>query len=173
MAALCRSTSKPLAAWCQKILCGMLSLEVASVQRIFSCAHRIPASNNWRIDSCPQPGSHIKWLLALAIFLLPWACFGCLRNQDYPYNIQKEVYPYDRFIYHYISKHITEKTRQAVVNQQFRDMLLHDPCIALQKGYLGETFSLSEQEQDLITSIRAQSLSDLAKQVNHSLLGNY
>jgi hypothetical protein len=61
----------------------------------------------------------------------------------------------------------------AVVNQQFRDMLLHDPCIALQKGYLGETFSLSEQEQDLITSIRAQSLSDLAKQVNHSLLGNY
>jgi hypothetical protein len=61
----------------------------------------------------------------------------------------------------------------AVVNQQFRDMLLHDPCIALQKGSLGETFSLSEEEQDLITSIRAQSLSDLAKQINHSLLGNY
>jgi hypothetical protein len=61
----------------------------------------------------------------------------------------------------------------AVVNQQFCDMLLHDPSIALQKGYLGEAFSLSKEEQDLITSIRAKSLSDLAKQVNHSLQNNY
>jgi hypothetical protein len=61
----------------------------------------------------------------------------------------------------------------AVVNQQFCDMLLHDPSIALQKGYLGETFSLSKEEQDLITSIRAKSLSDLAKQINHSLLSKY
>jgi hypothetical protein len=60
----------------------------------------------------------------------------------------------------------------AVVNQQFRDMLLQDPSIAIQRGYLGETFSLSAEEQDLITSIRAKSLSDLAKQVNHSLLRN-
>jgi len=61
----------------------------------------------------------------------------------------------------------------AVVDQQFRDMLLHDPSKALQRGYLGESFSLSEEEQDLLTSIRAQSLSDLAKQINHSLLNNY
>lgn len=61
----------------------------------------------------------------------------------------------------------------AVVNQQFCSMLLQDPSIALQKGYLGQTFSLSKEEQDLITSIRAKSLSDLAKQVNHSLLSNY
>jgi hypothetical protein len=61
----------------------------------------------------------------------------------------------------------------AVVNQQFCSMLLQDPSIALQKGYLGQPFSLSKEEQDLITSIRAKSLSDLAKQVNHSLLGNY
>jgi hypothetical protein len=60
----------------------------------------------------------------------------------------------------------------AVVNQQFCDMLLQNPSIALQRGYLGETFSLSEEEQDLITSIRAHSLSDLAKQVNLSLLSN-
>jgi hypothetical protein len=58
----------------------------------------------------------------------------------------------------------------AVVNQQFCDMLLHDPSIALQKGYLGQSFSLSKEEQDLITSIRAKSLSDLAKQINNSLL---
>jgi len=61
----------------------------------------------------------------------------------------------------------------AVVNQQFCKMLLQDPSIAIQKGYLGQTFSLSKEEQDLITSIRANSLSDLAKQVNHSLLSNY
>jgi len=60
----------------------------------------------------------------------------------------------------------------AVVNQQFCTMLLQDPSIALQKGYLGQTFSLSDKEKDLITSIRAKSLSDLAKQVNHSLLSN-
>jgi hypothetical protein len=61
----------------------------------------------------------------------------------------------------------------AVVNQQFCTMLLQDPSIALQKGYLGQAFSLSKEEQDLITSIRAKSLSDLAKQVNRSLLSNY
>ena len=61
----------------------------------------------------------------------------------------------------------------AVVNQQFCNMLLQNPSIALQKGYLGQTFSLSKEEQDLITSIRAKSLSDLAKQVNRSLISNY
>lgn len=59
----------------------------------------------------------------------------------------------------------------AVVNQQFRDTLLRDPSIALQNGYLGETFPLNSEEQDLIVSIRARSLSDLAKQVNCALQG--
>ena len=58
----------------------------------------------------------------------------------------------------------------AIVNRQFCDMLLQDPSIAIQKGYLGETFSLSKQERELITSIRANSLSDLAKQVNRTLM---
>ena len=57
----------------------------------------------------------------------------------------------------------------AVVNKQFRDMLLHEPSIALQNGYLGETFSLSKEEEDLIISIRANSLPDLAKQITRSL----
>jgi hypothetical protein len=61
----------------------------------------------------------------------------------------------------------------AVVNRQFCDMLLQNPSIALQRGYLGETFSLSKEEQDLIVSIRANSLADLAKQVNRSLSNNY
>jgi hypothetical protein len=57
----------------------------------------------------------------------------------------------------------------AVVNQQFCDMLLQDPHEALQKGYLGERFMLSKEEKDLIVSIRAKSLSDLAKQVTRAL----
>jgi hypothetical protein len=57
----------------------------------------------------------------------------------------------------------------AVVSRQFCELLLRDPHEALKKGYLGETFSLSKEERDLLVSIRAQSLSDLAQQVNRSL----
>ncbi|MBK6793237.1 MAG: hypothetical protein IPG80_12055 [Anaerolineales bacterium] len=53
----------------------------------------------------------------------------------------------------------------AVVNRQFCDMLLKNPREALQKGYLGETFTLTPEEVSLIASIRAETLSDLAKQV--------
>jgi len=72
-----------------------------------------------------------------------------------------------------ISSGISRVFAAAVVNRQFCDMLLQDPSIALQKGYLGETFPLSKEEQDLIISIQAKSLSDLAKQVNRTLLGTY
>jgi hypothetical protein len=61
----------------------------------------------------------------------------------------------------------------AVVNQQFREMLLRDPLHALQKGYMGETFLLSKEEQELIISIRAESLPDLARQVSRSLSIGY
>ena len=61
----------------------------------------------------------------------------------------------------------------AVVSRQFCDMLLHDPQEALHVGYLGETFSLSKEEQDLIVSIRADTLAELAKQVNRSLGNQY
>ena len=58
----------------------------------------------------------------------------------------------------------------AVVNRQFCDMLLKDPREALKKGYLGETFLLTPEEVSLIASIRADTLSDLARQV-YSLTG--
>ncbi len=48
-------------------------------------------------------------------------------------------------------------------------MLLHDPETALDKGYQGETFVLTKEERRLVLSIRAESLSDLAKQVIRSL----
>lgn len=57
----------------------------------------------------------------------------------------------------------------AVVNRQFCQMLLHDPLHTLQTGYLGETFKLSDEEYNLLVSIRAESLSDLARQLNLAL----
>lgn len=57
----------------------------------------------------------------------------------------------------------------AIVNQQFCSLLLSNPNEALRKGYLGETFSLTREEFDLIVSIHAKSLSDLARQINRSL----
>jgi hypothetical protein len=57
----------------------------------------------------------------------------------------------------------------AVVNRAFCQMLLQDPHTALQKGYLGETFSISKEEMDAIVSIRAESLPDFARQLNRAL----
>ena len=57
----------------------------------------------------------------------------------------------------------------AVVNRQFCQMLLQDPRVALHQGYLGETFSLSKEEMDALISIRAESLSDFARQLNSVL----
>ena len=72
-----------------------------------------------------------------------------------------------------VSSGISRVFAAAIVNKQFCSLLLHEPQVALQNGYLGETFSLRKEEQDLIVSIRASSLSDLAKQVNRSLSNIY
>jgi hypothetical protein len=67
------------------------------------------------------------------------------------------------------SSQISRVFAAAIVNQQFCELLLQNPNQALRNGYFGETFSLSKEEQDLIVSIRAESLSDLARQVNRAL----
>lgn len=68
-----------------------------------------------------------------------------------------------------ISSGLSRVFAAAVVNRQFRDLLLENPREALVNGYLGETFTLTAEESDLIASIRANSLSDLAKQVCGSM----
>ncbi len=55
----------------------------------------------------------------------------------------------------------------AVVNRKFRETLLRDPHLALQNGYPGQTDPLSQEEKDLIVSIHARSLPELAQKVNH------
>ena len=53
----------------------------------------------------------------------------------------------------------------AVVNKGFRELLLSDPARALSQGYFGETFSLDFDQQTRVLSIKADSLSDFARQI--------
>jgi hypothetical protein len=53
----------------------------------------------------------------------------------------------------------------AVVSRSFRNQLLTDPQAALCSGYNGESFHLSESEQDAIQAIQATDLRDFAAQL--------
>ena len=53
----------------------------------------------------------------------------------------------------------------AVVNQKFCNLLLASPTVALSAGYNGESFHLTSEEQNLVISIRASSLTDFATQL--------
>jgi hypothetical protein len=57
----------------------------------------------------------------------------------------------------------------AVVSRQFRETLLQEPEAALKSGYLGQTFQLTDREKNMLCSIRAESLTDLAQKVNRAL----
>lgn len=57
----------------------------------------------------------------------------------------------------------------AIVSNQFRETLLHEPEAALANGYLGQTFALTDQETTIIKSVRASTLADLAHKVNQAL----
>ena len=58
----------------------------------------------------------------------------------------------------------------AVVNPKFCHLLLKDPELALDTGFQGETFSLTDEERDLVRSIRADSLADLASQLARTFI---
>lgn len=53
----------------------------------------------------------------------------------------------------------------ATVNRRFCQVLLQNPSQAIATGYLGQTFSLTPEERELVTGIRAQQLEDFAAQV--------
>ena len=57
----------------------------------------------------------------------------------------------------------------AIVSDQFRETLLNKPEEALANGYLGQTFSLTDREKMILKTIRADTLTDLAQQVNRAL----
>jgi hypothetical protein len=53
----------------------------------------------------------------------------------------------------------------AVVNQEFRSLLLSNPARALAAGYYGERFKLASHEEQLVLSIQAATLAEFAKQL--------
>lgn len=53
----------------------------------------------------------------------------------------------------------------AVVNQNFRKLLLDDPAIALASGFNGEPFRLASADKDRVLSINANTLADFAMQL--------
>jgi hypothetical protein len=57
----------------------------------------------------------------------------------------------------------------AVINAQFRQMLLANPGKAIENGYAGESFHLGREEKNSLVSIRATSLADFASQMNTTL----
>jgi hypothetical protein len=70
-------------------------------------------------------------------------------------------------------EHITNNEREysrimtaAVVSERFRKLLLSNPSLAIKSGYGGEAFNLASEESDRISSIKATSLAEFAKQMN-------
>jgi hypothetical protein len=61
----------------------------------------------------------------------------------------------------------------AVINPNFCTLLLKNPEQALSVGFQGEDFLFSEEERELILSIRANSLADLASQLAHTFIGHH
>ena len=53
----------------------------------------------------------------------------------------------------------------AVINHQFRQMLLNDPIKAISNGYSGEQFDIDNDEKNRLATIKASSLADFAMQL--------
>ena len=55
----------------------------------------------------------------------------------------------------------------AVINSQFRQLLLQNPLVAVSSGYRGEKFSLDSTEQQAIAAIKATTLAEFAAQLTN------
>jgi len=60
----------------------------------------------------------------------------------------------------------------AVINPEFCKLLLDNPELALKSGFQGEDFLFEEEERNIILSIRADSLSELANQFAQTFIGH-
>jgi hypothetical protein len=60
----------------------------------------------------------------------------------------------------------------AIVDSEFRDLLLQDPAHAISAGYLGQAFALTTDEQDLVLHTEAQSLEVMAARIEGWVAGN-
>lgn len=55
----------------------------------------------------------------------------------------------------------------ATVNVRFRETLLRDPAKAIASGYFDHSFTLTQEEKDMVVGIQAHRLEDFAAQVYH------
>jgi len=62
-------------------------------------------------------------------------------------------------------REINRMLSAAVINKRFEKLLLTNPGLAIANGYAGETFTFNEKAQMRISSIRAESLQDFARQL--------
>jgi hypothetical protein len=68
------------------------------------------------------------------------------------------------------SKDLNRILTAAVVNRRFCHLLLNDPQAALHSGYNGETFHLSEREQQALLAVDAANLRDFAAQLMEQMV---
>jgi hypothetical protein len=60
----------------------------------------------------------------------------------------------------------------AVVNERFREVLLHHPERAIASGYGNQCFALTVEEQKLVIGIQADRLEDFAAEIYGWISGN-
>lgn len=65
------------------------------------------------------------------------------------------------------NREVSKLLTAAVVSKAFCQLLLTNPAQALEDGYNGMRFALTSQEKELLLSIQAQSLSELASHINN------
>jgi hypothetical protein len=85
------------------------------------------------------------------------------------YKKQSTVPRYERTGGDHPEKEYSRILTAAVINPQFCRILLTDPGRALSMGFAGEPFKLNSASHNLLSGIRASSLSDFARQMNGSL----
>jgi hypothetical protein len=65
----------------------------------------------------------------------------------------------------YQRQEISRVLTAAVINENFRKLLLANPDQALTKGYRGEPFHLAKEDRTRLAAIRASSLAEFAAQI--------
>jgi hypothetical protein len=79
-------------------------------------------------------------------------------NQFYSESNRQAVNAYQR-------QEISRILTAAVINENFRKLLLANPDKALASGYRGEPFHLGKEQRSQLVAIRANSLAEFAAQI--------
>jgi hypothetical protein len=67
-----------------------------------------------------------------------------------------------------VASELNKVLTAAVINSQFRRLLLKNPVMAIHKGFGGENFCIGSEEQRKLASIKANDLAEFAWKLNVS-----